>query len=457
MGTFLIICSLLIDAVCVSFLINILIRIMNKEDGNYNILKVFTSAPIIFIVFGINNIITLYLPNLLWIKSILFICTGPVISIYIYKSTFFKGLCSTVVTSMLSALINILLILIIKYLDIEPGKLISNNVYIALTTFVVSSFEFAIYLIMHSIYKLCKDGSKFCFFNFRYLVPQLITVAFCMLSSMSILMINDFKYSRLFIIINLLQLIVISVASMLNSKNAIKYESTQLELDNTLQHNETLLKVNEGVRGFKHDMTNIVQAILGYVACKDLNGVKKYCENLVVGFNDINILSILSPTVINEPAIYGVVVNKILAARSKGMNLSLDANLRANEINFPKFELSIILGILLDNAIEAGEITEDKKLILDMHASQNEAVDIISVSNSIKDTNIDISKLFEKDYSTKEKPSGFGLYEVSKFFKKYNQGNITTSIDFKSKLLTQTIKIKHTVRQLTIDDLILEA
>ena len=42
--------------------------------------------------------------------------------------------------------------------------------------------------------------------------------------------------------------------------------------------------------------------------------------------NDINVLSILSPTVINDPAIYGVVVSKILIARDKEMNLSLDVN-----------------------------------------------------------------------------------------------------------------------------------
>lgn len=459
MGIFLNIVSVIIEALSISFLINIFIRIMNKEDISNKYKKIFMSLPILLILFVVNNLITLYLPSLLWLKSILFILVSPIISIKIYKSTAFKGICAAIITLIISALINIIFALILKYLNIEPEYFISSSSEISISIYIISACEFTVYLILNYILRLLKNKSVFSFLNFKYIVPQLIAVAICLLPSMALLMVNDFKHSSFFIIINFLQLFAISITSMINSKNAIKYENTQLELSNTIQHNETLLKVNDGVRGFKHDMTNIVQSILGYVACKDMQGVKDYCDNLVVGFNDINILSILSPTVIDDPAIYGVVVNKILIARDRNMNLSLDINAKVSDINFPKFELSRMLGILLDNAIEAGEQTKDKKLIMNMGISNDETQNIITISNSIKDINIDVSKIFDKNYSTKEKPSGFGLYEISKFFNKYNQGNITTSIDTKNKIFTQTviIKCKDNPKQLTIDDLILEA
>ena len=188
-------------------------------------------------------------------------------------------------------------------------------------------------------------------------------------------------------------------------------------------------------------MGNIVQAILGYIAINDSEGAKKYCQNLVIGFNDINVLSILSPKVIDDPAIYGVVVNKILVARDKNMTLSLDINTSVSNINFPKFELSRILGILLDNAIEAGENTQDKKLILNMHHDYNRNTDVITISNSINDTNIDTEKIFTKNYSTKENPSGFGLYEVNKFLRHNPQSYLTTTINKNDKLFTQILTI----------------
>ena len=268
---------------------------------------------------------------------------------------------------------------------------------------------------------------------------------------MLLLILNYYKYSALFIFINLIQLFVVAFVGLYNLKFVVKHENTEIKLANTIVYNETLKKVNEVVRGFKHDMGNIVQAILGYIAINDSEGAKNYCQNLVIGFNDINILSILSPKVIDEPAIYGVVVNKILIARDKNMTLSLDINTSVSDINFPKFELSRILGILLDNAIEAGEQTEEKKLTLNMYHDYERHVDIIVISNSIKNTNINVDKIFAKNYSTKENPSGFGLYEVNKFLKQNPQGYIVTTIDTEEKMFTQTLTISSNIKLVSQD------
>ena len=88
-----------------------------------------------------------------------------------------------------------------------------------------------------------------------------------------------------------------------------------------------------------------------------------------------------------------------------------------------------------------------------MRVNEDETLDIITVSNSISDTNIDICKMFEKNYSTKENPSGFGLYEITKFLNKYTQANITTSIDSKAMMLSQTLTIKKKKINKNIEDL----
>ena len=427
-----------VESICVSFSIIFIIQLINKSNLNYKEKLTFIKLwSTIFCVSIINYLIHIFLPEMKWLKPLVFV---PIVSLgilKIYNVKLYKSLIVSILCLGTSAIIEVLLVLILKTFNITIINMVYNTYYSILYGCIISIIELLIYYIMFKFSRQMASVEN----KLKYFIPQLIAIIICMFPTMALLMTNDFKYSAVFIIINLFQLVVVVLVGLFNLKFTVKHENTELELANTIIYNETLSKVNEGVRGFKHDIGNIVQAILGYIAINDSEGAKKYCQNLVIGFNDINILSILSPKVIDDPAIYGVVVNKILVARDKDMTLSLDINTSVSNINFPKFELSRILGILLDNAIEAGEQTEEKKLTLNMYHDYTRNVDIIVISNSVSNVNIDVEKIFTKNYSTKKKPSGFGLYEVNKFLKRNPQGYIVTTIDKNTKMFTQTLTI----------------
>lgn len=439
----------ILESLCVSLAIIFIIQLINKSDISYKRkAKSIKLWATVFCVSLINYIIHITFPEMKWLKPLVFV---PIVSFSIFKIysvRLYKSLIISVLCLGTSAIIEVLLVLILKAFNITIINTVFNTYYSILCGCVISTLELLLYYIILKFSKnLASVDNKL-----QYFIPQLIAIIICMFPTMALLMFNYFEYSAIFIVINLLQLIVVALVGVYNLKFVVKHENTELELANTIIHNETLSKVNEGVRGFKHDMGNIVQAILGYIAINDSEGAKKYCQNLVIGFNDINILSILSPKVIDDPAIYGVVVNKILIARDKNMTLSLDINTSVSNINFPKFELSRILGILLDNAIEAGEQTEDKKLTLDMRHDYTRNVDIIVISNSITDVNIDTDKIFTKNYSTKQNPSGFGLYEVNKFLKLNPQSYIMTTIDKENKMFTQTLTIDSNLKLIETDE-----
>lgn len=431
-----------IELFFISVLLTILFLLINKND-NYKLYRknFFKFWLIVFAAFLINRTIHILLPELKWMKSIIIVVAISISAILFYKTKLFKSIIGAILYLVISAILEVVTILIIKNLNIDPINIVSNVYYNSLYACLIAFLEAIIGIVIYKITKTYNQTLASVENKLKYFVPQLVAIIICMFPTMALLMLNDFKYSEIFIVVNVMQLFVVAFVGIFNLKFVVKHENTELELANTIIYNETLSKVNEGVRGFKHDMGNIVQAILGYIAINDSEGAKRYCQNLVIGFNDINILSILSPKVIDDPAIYGVVVNKILVARDKNMTLSLDINTSVSNINFPKFELSRILGILLDNAIEAGEKTQDKKLILNMHHDYTRNTDVITISNSINNTNIDTEKIFTKNYSTKENPSGFGLYEVKKFLKQNSQSYITTSIDKNNKLFTQTLTI----------------
>lgn len=445
--------NVVFESLCVSCTLMVIFAFINKGEDKYFNKKDFIKFWLInMFAVALSSLIHIFLPDYKWIKSIIIITVFPVSAFITYKAKIYKGIIGTVVLLATSAILEVITVLAIKAFDINPYDIVNNIYYNCLYSCLLALFDT---IIVYAIYKITVISNRTLASvqnKLKYFIPQLIAIVICMFPTMALLMFNYFKYSALFIVINLLQLLVVAFVGIYNLKFVAKHENTELELANTIVYNETLKKVNDGVRGFKHDMGNIVQAILGYIAINDSEGAKKYCQNLVIGFNDINILSILSPKVIDDPAIYGVVVNKILIARDKNMTLSLDINTSVSNINFPKFELSRILGILLDNAIEAGEQTEAKKLTLNMHHDYNRNVDVIVISNSINNTNIDVEKIFTKNYSTKANPSGFGLYEVNKFLKQNPQGYIVTSVDKDEKMFTQTLTIDSNIQLMQIDE-----
>lgn len=436
--------NVIIESVCTTFLIIVAVDLINSSDNlaNSNKIDIMHLFLVIFISYVINRLIHIFLPDFKWLKSIIFATFTTFGAVKFLRVKVFKGIISSIIFLLYIAIIEVISVLILKCFNITPHKIVSNIIYNNLYACTLSIIEACIGLIIYKFKKMYNKTLSSVENKLKYFVPQLIAIVICMLPTMALLMLNNFKYSTLFVLVNLLQLLVVAFVGMYNLNFVAKHENTEQELANTIIYNETLSKVNEGVRGFKHDMGNIVQAILGYIAINDAEGAKKYCQNLVIGFNDINILSILSPKVIDDPAIYGVVVNKILIAREKNLTLSLDITADVANINFPKFELSRILGILIDNAIEAAEESEDKKLIVDIRHDYKNNTDVIKIANSVKDINIDLEKLFTKNYSTKANPSGFGLYEVAKFLKKFPQGNLNTTIDKNSKIFSQILTIK---------------
>lgn len=429
--------SIYTEAITIAYMLYVISCIVTRTFQPNKIYKELLLSLVIFAVHSITNLFI----EITWLRSLVAIIIFSIGTKYIYKIKFIQASLSTVIVMIIFALFELLIIIAIKTLGFEPQTVKSSAIYnmlivllMSMICFIFTYFVFKAYTKI--VFKLTNTNNLG-----RYMVPQCIAIIICLIPSMALLIKSDFDCSNTIILVNILQLCVISVVSIYNIKSTIKQKETELKLENTIIHNQTLTKVNEGVRGFKHDMGNIVQAILGYIALNDTEGAKEFCQNLVIGFNDINVLSILSPKVINDPAIYGVVVNKILVARENNMKLTLDISADVANINFPSFELSRVLGILIDNAIEAGTETEAKELILTIHTSPDNLYDEIIISNSIKNTDIPLDKIFTKNYSSKENPSGFGLYEVRKIFDKYNQGIITTSIDQNKLLFTQKIKI----------------
>ena len=91
------------------------------------------------------------------------------------------------------------------------------------------------------------------------------------------------------------------------------------------------------------------------------------------------------------------------------------------------YEFTRMLGILLDNAIEAASECDEKILNIIFRRDSKNSVDIIKIENTYKDKNVNIENIFNKGISGKENHTGLGLWEVKQILKKNNNLNLHTT------------------------------
>ena len=151
---------------------------------------------------------------------------------------------------------------------------------------------------------------------------------------------------------------------------------------------------------------------------------------------------ILDPKIINNPAVYSIITNKYYKAQEENIRMNMEIMLDFNDLNISTYELCRILGILLDNAIEAAKMCEEKIINIQVRRDFKVKRNLIIIENTYKEQNINIDKIFEKGYSTKnaDKDShGLGLWNIRRILQKNNNLNLFTTT--KEKLFSQQLEI----------------
>ena len=110
-----------------------------------------------------------------------------------------------------------------------------------------------------------------------------------------------------------------------------------------------------------------------------------------------------------------------------------------NCIKMKIYEFARILGILLDNAIEASEECEDKIINIIFRDDDRKHRQLVTIENTFKNKNVDTVKIFGKGISEKENHTGLGLWEVNKILKKNNNVSLFTSKN--EKYFSQQLEI----------------
>jgi len=144
-----------------------------------------------------------------------------------------------------------------------------------------------------------------------------------------------------------------------------------------------------------------------------------------------NNLAELNPEAINNPAIYSLLTNKYYKAVN--VDVKIDFTVLTPDLsclNVQSYELSRMLGILLDNAIEASAKSDKKLVHITFRKDKYSNKTLITIENNYINKDVNIEKIFEKGYSSKKDDRinhGLGLWEVNNYIQKRDNLNLVVS------------------------------
>lgn len=218
-------------------------------------------------------------------------------------------------------------------------------------------------------------------------------------------------YSTL-VLYSFLIIILLMVTTYSHIKKNFETEYIEKEHKQLEQYTNMLEVTTGDLRKFRHDYFNILKTFKGYIDEENIDGLRKYyChlleESEAMLFKDKSYV-LLQNIKINP--LKSLVCSKIIAAQSMGLNVHIEISDEIDILPLKLIDICRIIGILLDNAIEAATDSAEKLVHFIIINNSKEVIFIIK--NSCSEETPPVYKIYEKNFSTKGLGRGLGLKTV---------------------------------------------
>lgn len=247
----------------------------------------------------------------------------------------------------------------------------------------------------------------------------------------NILNINDIRIYAVNFVLFISFLICNIIMSYFHNQYSIKQSeliNNKMYMERLYEYTSNIENLYDNLRTFKHDYKNILLTLNYYIENKDIDSLEKYYKENILDTGllvDTKDHKVKLKNLKSIP-IKSLVLANIAKAESKNINIDIEILEPIIHFNIKDVDLSRLLGIYIDNAIEECELTEEKKLSIAFILRGVSTV--IVIQNSCRD-NIPLFKINEKGFSTKGENRGLGLYNAKKIVDKYENCLVNTNIE----------------------------
>lgn len=385
-------------------------------------------------VLQIINVIVTSVFNITLLTIYLWVLLTVLVFRALFKQPWIKSVFIAVFANFITAIIEYAVILVIIASPESAKVLMLENLYIS------RAISTAVFALLYVFSRRFKDRESSPFEHFASIHWILYFLAFGFFTDYNLMRMfavfpttcnlpnsSEIIVMVLFLLFFLYNLIFLNKLTN-NIAKTLKAEQQLEKAEHDLLYANSMVRVSDDLRGFRHDFANFVNSINGFVRQEDLPGLEAYMQKLSVQI--VTSQSVEIAEQIKEiPALYGIVLEKIFRAEIRGIHLNVCVLANTIDLKYcSDLDYSRMVGILLDNAIEASEKSKQRTAEFSIRAKRGRRIETMIINSC--DGEVDIDRIFEQGYSTKENPSGEGLYQIRRIQRKYQI--MGKSIDFET-------------------------
>ncbi len=350
--------------------------------------------------------------------------------IFYYKRLKIIGVLSVLVTVIVLILSDFISSWAYAYMSTLNVNFYTANVFYAII-FVLCCYLFSIIL----VFLFNKFKLSWLHLNKLYLsilIAFLATVfyVFFFLTPKSVASFNEFKSIGTFYFLLFSAIAILIFMTTITIAREISYRHKKQEAEDYYKYTLEMEKVNNRMRKFRHDYINILATMSEYLREDDLEGLKEYYHNNISplkGHFETNSLKLNGIEKLKVREIKGVITTKILSAQENNIEISVEVADEITSINMEIIDLSRVLGIIMDNAIEASLTVEDP--MIQIAFIKTETSVLIIIMNKAPKNMPKLHTLFQEGFSTKGKNRGIGLSTLKEITDKTENVLLDTTIE----------------------------
>jgi two-component system, LytTR family, sensor histidine kinase AgrC len=195
-------------------------------------------------------------------------------------------------------------------------------------------------------------------------------------------------------------------------RNTYEQEMSLYQVKMIQKHVEEVEHIYETMRGWRHDFHNHLQTLKAQLSIKRTDLMEAYLNELEQDLNTIHTL-----VQSNNTNLDAILNSKLSLAKSKAIHITIKASV-PSDLSIADIDLCVIIGNLLDNAIESCDTMKDETdKFIRVYMGLLKQQLYISVTNSTKEV---IRKLDHEYITTKRGNHGHGLKRIDQVVNKYD-------------------------------------
>lgn len=353
-----------------------------------------------------------------------------------------KSILGAVTSQLIYMISEIIFALIITFVfDMNSNDIINNQFGTVLANFVISSISIVVVNI------------KYVNVFYQFLIKitckikntQIIAAAiFISIIANVLAMINYYKVEFVYLLIfnafMTLGCFGIVVYSLKTKNSYVEVNNKYSTTLNSLKEYEDILNK---YRVSNHENKNQLLTIRNMLPKEDKK-IISYIDKILENKHKDSDKAMRKTAVIPAGGLRGLIYSKVLVMDERKIHYDLDFSSSIKTVDLinkidesTMLDICTVIGVYVDNAIDEVTNLKDKNICIEMYLDDNDL--IIAISNNYAHK-IDLDKLEEKGYTTKENGHGYGLPLTREIIN--NNNRLKNEKRISKEIFTQVLKIK---------------